>query len=114
MVRFIVTVVAVCAVASATGVAAQAVGTADRGARPLSAAQFSEMRGEYQMEDGSRLTIDGVRLQPMARLDERAPVPMRASGHNRLVSADGRWLLEFQSHANGIDAVTLTMREPTR
>lgn len=120
MVRFILTRLAGCAAfaafaaLSAVPAAAQAVDAGHSGARPLSASQFHEMRGQYLMDDGSRLTIDGARLRPVARLDEQAPVPLQAAGRNRLVSADGRWQLEFQSHASGIDAVTLTMQVAAR
>jgi hypothetical protein len=111
MFRFNLALVAVCVAASPIGVTAQII---ERPEVELSAAQFRDLRGEYLLDDGSRLSIAGVRLRPLARLDDRPPVPLQVAGPNRLVSRDGRWRLEFQSRADGVDAVVLTMQSTGR
>ena len=111
MFRFDLAMAAVCVAASPMGAEAQ---TAEGSVDVLSAAQFRDLRGEYLMDDGSTLSIDGVRLRPLARLDDRPPVPLQVAGPNRLVSQDGRWRLEFQSRADGVDAVVLTMQRTGR
>jgi hypothetical protein len=111
MFRFDLAMVAVCVAASPLDATAQAT---ERSDDELSAAQFRDLRGEYLMDDGSTLSIDGVRLRPLARLDDRPPVPLLVAGPNRLVSQDGRWRLEFQSRADGVDAVVLTMQRAGR
>lgn len=110
MFRFELVLVAACVAASPIGATAQAT---ERSDGALSAAQFRDLRGEYLMDDGSTLSIDGVRLRPLARLDDRPPVPLQVAGPNRLVSQDGRWRLEFQSRADRVDAVVLTIQQET-
>lgn len=109
MSRFNLVRVVVCATLSPIPLAAQTVDAVGPGDKALSAARFADMRGEYRMDDGSVLTIEGARLRPMARVDARAAVPLRAAGPDRLVSADGLWQLEFRSHGDRFDAVRLTM-----
>jgi hypothetical protein len=114
MFRFTVSLLVVCTVMSGSPVAAQAADTVDPAVEALSAAQFADMRGEYQMDDGSVLTVDGVRKRPVAWLDQRGPIPLVVLGPNRLVSADGHWKLEFRAGADRFDAVILTRQIAAR
>lgn len=114
MLRFIPGTVAVGVLASAVQVSAQTLNAPITGVTALSAAQFADMRGEYLMDDGSRLIIDGVRLRPVVLRDQRAPMPLLALGPNRLITADGKVLLEFRSHVDGMETVTLTMQVAAR
>ena len=114
MFRIILALWMACAALSANLAVAQAVDPVETQVKALSAARFADMRGEYRMEDGSLLTVDGARLRPVAWLDDREPVPLVVAGPNRLVSLDGRWSLEFKSRADAFNAVVLTRRVPTR
>jgi hypothetical protein len=101
-----------CAALSANLAVAQAMDPVETQA--LSAARFADMRGEYRMKDGSVLTVGGVRLRPVAWLDDREPVPLVVAGPNLLVSRDGRWRIEFRSHADAFEAVILSRQVPAR
>lgn len=110
--RLISAILAACGMASAVHVSAQTSEAPTIGVTALSAAQFSRMRGEYRMDDGSRLVIEGVRPRPVALFDQQAPMPLRVIGPNRLVAADGKVLLEFWSHVDDRETVTLTKQVP--
>lgn len=76
----------------------------------LSSAEFAELRGEYRLANGGRLSIEGLRTRPTVALDDREAVRLVAIGGNRFASADGAIHLQFDAHANGsIDAVTITL-----
>ncbi len=81
------------------------------GSRALSSAQLAEMRGEYLLTDGRRLSVEGPRTRPMVALGDRAPVALLPAGGDRFVSADGSVQLAFRSLPNGlVDAITVTTR----
>jgi hypothetical protein len=50
----------------------------------------------------------------VAWLDDREPVPLVVAGPNLLVSRDGRWRIEFRSHADAFEAVILSRQVPAR
>lgn len=80
----------------------------------LGSAEFAELRGEYRLADGRRLSIEGVRSRPTVALGDRDAVRLVALGENRFVSVDGAIRLRFNAHANGsIDAVTITLPNGT-
>ena len=79
-------------------------------AQALTSAEFAEMRGEYRLADGGRLSIAGVRSRPVAALNDRAAVRLVAIDENRFASVDGAVQIQFNARANGsIDSVTITL-----
>lgn len=74
----------------------------------LGSAEFAEMRGEYRLADGGRLSIEGPRSRPTLALNDGEAIRLVPIGDKRFASADGAVHLQFNAHANGsIDTVTI-------
>lgn len=110
MSRLILTVAAACMpVIGAPALAATGAEQVQiHGARGLSVSDFAELRGDYDLADGSRLSIEGTRSHPMAQLDDQAPAPLTMTGPNEFTDASGTMRVLFHAAANGsVSGLTL-------
>ena len=76
--------------------------------KPVTAAQASELRGEFQMSNGKVLSVLRKGRKLVAEMDGMPSSEMRAAGDQRLISADGKVDLVYKAAANGnVTGVTL-------
>jgi hypothetical protein len=79
------------------------------GQRGMSSSEFDQLRGEYDLADGSRLSFAGTRLHPMAQIDAHGPVALVRTGPNQFTDLNGQLRLDIQAAANGsVSGVTVT------
>lgn len=81
-----------------------------RGARStLSSVEFAELRGEFELANGSRLSIEGTRLRPMAQIGGDPAVALVMTGPAQLTSVAGTMRLDLRAAPNGIvEGLTVT------
>jgi len=69
----------------------------------------SELRGQYDLKDGSRLTITEHRHTLYAQLDDAPALPLKATGRSTYADPGDRLRLEFIQAPNGsVSGVNLT------
>jgi hypothetical protein len=81
-----------------------------RGARSsMSSADFAELRGQYELSNGSRLSVEGTRLRPMAQIDGHDGVPLVMTGPTQFTDVAGTMRIDLHAQRNGnVDSLTLT------
>ena len=74
-----------------------------RGARStLSSSEFTELRGEYELSNGSRLSIEGTRLRPMVQIDADAAQQLVMTGPAQFTNVAGTMRVDLHPAPNGI------------
>lgn len=70
---------------------------------------LAELRGQYDLKDGSLLTITESRHTLYARLDDGSAIPLSWAGPSTLADRSGQLRIEFKQAANGsVSGVTVT------
>ncbi|HEV8689833.1 MAG TPA: hypothetical protein VGQ91_06030 [Ideonella sp.] len=94
---------------SAAGAAADAEQVRIRVERPLSRSDFADLRGDFDLSNGGRLSIEGTSRHPVAQIDRQAPMALVKIGPNRYADAAGTARIDAQTGADGIvSSLTLT------
>jgi hypothetical protein len=76
--------------------------------KPVTAAQASELRGQFQMSNGKLLSLMTKGRKLIAEMDGMPTSELKSTGDQRLVSADGKVDLSYKAMPNGIvTSVTL-------
>lgn len=79
------------------------------GARGMSSDDYAAVRGQYDLSNGSRLSIEGTRQHPMAQIDDQQPVALVMTGPNQFSDAAGTMRVDIQAAPNGsISGLTMT------
>lgn len=80
----------------------------EHGKAALPRAQLSEIRGQYTLADGRRLTMTGSAYKIRAQLDGRPETVVAPAGGAVFRAVDGSLSLHFEQYANGnVTGVTL-------
>jgi hypothetical protein len=75
----------------------------------LSSSEFAELRGEYDLANGSRLSIEGTRLRPMAQIDGHDGVPLVMTGPTQFTDVAGQMRVDLHAAPNGnVAGLTVT------
>jgi len=81
-------------------------------AAPQNSQDQAQFQGEYDLQDGSRLSINHRHRQLYARLDDGATASLIANGPTSFTSSNGQLHIEFIQSANGsVSGVRLTRQE---
>jgi hypothetical protein len=72
----------------------------------------SELRGQYDLKDGSRLTITEYRHTLYAQLDNAPALPLKATGRGTYADPGNSLVLEFIQAPNGsVSGVNLSRQQ---
>lgn len=73
---------------------------------------IAEFQGQYELQDGTRLTVRLRQHQLMAELNDAAATPLSATGPATFSTTDGQLRIAFIQAANGnVSGVTLTRQQ---
>lgn len=76
---------------------------------PQAAADF---QGQYELQDGSRLSVHLRQHKLMAELNDAPATPLNATGPATFTTANGQLRIEFVQAANGnVSGVKLTRQQ---
>jgi hypothetical protein len=81
-------------------------------AAPQDSQDQAQFQGEYDLQDGSRLSVNHRHHQLYARLDDGTTASLIATGPTSFTSSNGKLRIEFIQSANGsVSGVKLTRQE---
>jgi len=82
-------------------------------AAPVDSKDQAQFQGEYDLQDGSRLSINQRHHTLYARVGDSASTALVAAGPTSFTDASRRLRIEFIQSANGsVSGVKLTRQEP--